>query len=75
MGWHVRCSDVHALPLIVTLSHPVCLLPLPRSFTEMSDSSVARIFTTILSAHFKKYFNEAVQALTEPLVLSTVEVR
>lgn len=31
------------------------------SFTEMSDTSVTRIFTTILSAFFKKYFTDAVQ--------------
>ena len=31
------------------------------SFTEMNDTSVTRIFTTILSAYFKKYFTDAVQ--------------
>lgn len=33
------------------------------SFTEMSDASVTRIFTTILSAFFKKYFTDAVQVM------------
>ncbi|KAG2485619.1 hypothetical protein HYH03_015682 [Edaphochlamys debaryana] len=44
------------------------------SFTEMSDASVSRIFTTILGAFFRKYFNEGIQALTDPLVGATVQL-
>ncbi|GAX80571.1 hypothetical protein CEUSTIGMA_g8008.t1 [Chlamydomonas eustigma] len=44
------------------------------SFTEMSDSSVMRIFTTILGAFFKKYFNENIQGMTDDIVSSTVEI-
>jgi hypothetical protein len=35
------------------------------SFTEMSDESISRIFTTILGAFFKKYFNEAIQQVSQ----------
>ena len=44
------------------------------SFTEMSDSSVSRIFTTILGAFFRKYFGDAIQALTDPVVTATVRL-
>ncbi|GLI62391.1 hypothetical protein VaNZ11_005010 [Volvox africanus] len=44
------------------------------SFTEMSDNSVGRIFTTILGAFFKKYFNETIQSMTDPLVDATVRL-
>ncbi|KAG2439747.1 hypothetical protein HYH02_010624 [Chlamydomonas schloesseri] len=44
------------------------------SFNEMSDNSVSRIFTTILGAFFRKYFGDAVQALTDPVVTATVQL-
>ncbi|GLC56009.1 hypothetical protein PLESTB_001054700 [Pleodorina starrii] len=44
------------------------------SFTEMSDNSVGRIFTTILGAFFRKYFNDTIQSMTEPLVDATVRL-
>lgn len=44
------------------------------SFTEMSDNSISRIFTTILGSYFKKYFNESIQATSTPLVAATVDL-
>lgn len=44
------------------------------SFTEMSEASLTRIFSTILSAFFRKNFNEDVQSICEKLVMSTIEV-
>lgn len=44
------------------------------SFTEMSAVALTTIFTTMLSAFFKKSFNENIQALCDDLVHSTVDV-
>jgi dynein heavy chain, axonemal len=44
------------------------------SFTEMSDESVMRIFTTILGAFFRKSFSEPIQGVTEQVVGSTIEL-
>ncbi|KXZ54227.1 hypothetical protein GPECTOR_5g319 [Gonium pectorale] len=44
------------------------------SFTEMSDNSVSRIFTTILGAFFRRSFTESINALTDPLVGATVSL-
>ncbi|MEW5298367.1 MAG: hypothetical protein WDW36_001499 [Sanguina aurantia] len=44
------------------------------SFTEMSDDSVARIFTTILGSFYRKYFNDSIQSLVGSVVASTVEI-
>ncbi|GFH19491.1 uncharacterized protein HaLaN_16445, partial [Haematococcus lacustris] len=43
------------------------------SFTEMSDSSISRIFTTILGAFFKKSFGESIQSSCEHVVAATVD--
>eukprot|EP00955_Chlamydomonas_euryale_P031479 330690-Chlamydomonas_euryale.AAC.4 len=44
------------------------------SFTEMSDASLQRIFSTILGAFFKKHFSDAVQGTAEGVVASTVQL-
>ena len=44
------------------------------SFTDMSDESVGRIFTTILGSYFLKYFNEPIQQVTQGVVAATTEL-
>ena len=44
------------------------------SFTEMSDESIERIFSTILGAYFRKYFNEGIQGITQRIVLATIQM-
>lgn len=44
------------------------------SFTDLSDESVGRIFTTILGSYFGKYFAESITSLTDPIVHATTEL-
>ncbi|KAK9803422.1 hypothetical protein WJX72_010826 [[Myrmecia] bisecta] len=44
------------------------------SFTDMSDESVGRIFTTILGAFAAKHFNERISEVVPALIASTVDI-
>lgn len=44
------------------------------SFAEMSDESLVRIFTTILSAFLKSRFNEGVQSVCDAIIHGTVDI-
>ncbi|KAF5829736.1 dynein heavy chain and region D6 of dynein motor-domain-containing protein [Dunaliella salina] len=44
------------------------------SFAEMSDQSVNRIFTTILGAFFRRYFNEEIQGMNQSLLAATIQI-